>query len=118
MGRSPYLVCRTVKGLGPGIVKIGALPGPLASHAASCLRCQTDLARHRRLQRELGRLAQRIEVAPVSIAPRADRATSVKLALVGRSRHNARLAATIAGATAAAASTVVFVLWRRTRAAA
>jgi anti-sigma factor RsiW len=116
--RSADLMCRTVRGLGPAAGKPGVVRRPLAAHVSSCLRCQADLARYRRLRRELGRLAQRIEVSPVPIAPRVARAISPELALAGPPRHNARLAATIAGATAAAASTVVFALWRRTRAAA
>jgi hypothetical protein len=116
--RSVDLMCSTVKGLGPAAAYVGALPGPLATHIASCLRCQADQARYRRLRRELSRLAQRSDVAPVSVVPSVEHAISVRLALAARPRHNARLAATIAGATAAAASTVVFAVWRRTRAAA
>lgn len=118
VGRSVDLMCSTAKGLGPVAARVSALPGPLATHIASCLRCQADQARYRRLHRELGRLAQRRDVAPVSVMPSVERAISVRLALAARPRHNVRLAATIAGAAAAAVSTVVFTVWLRTRAAA
>ena len=114
--RPSDLMCRTVRGV--GATAGGALPGPLATHVSECLRCQAELARYRRLRRELGRLAQRREVAPISIAARVDHTISPQLAVVGRPSQNARRAATIVGATAAAASTAAFALWRRTRAAA
>jgi len=115
--RSSDLMCRTVKGLGPAAGKSVVIRGPLATHASSCLRCQADLARYRRLRRELGRLAQYIEQSPVLMAPRVESAIGAQPALVTRRRHAARLVAAIAAATAAAAGTAAFSLWRRTRAA-
>ena len=118
VGGSVDFRCRTVTGFGSAAARAGVLPRPLAGHVASCLRCQTDIARYRRLRRELGRLAWRIDVAPRSIVPRVDQAIAPRLALAEPPRHNARLAATIAGATAAAVGGVVIAVWLRTRAAA
>jgi anti-sigma factor RsiW len=117
VSRSSDLMCRTVKGLGPAAGRAAAIRGPLATHASSCLRCQADLARYRRLRRELSGLAQRIESSPVPMAPRVERAIWAQPALITRPRRAARLAVAIAAATAAAAGTAVFSLWRRTRAA-
>ena len=50
-GGSADLMCRTVKGFGPVAMRAGSMPRPLAMHAASCLHCQRDLARYRRLRR-------------------------------------------------------------------
>ena len=117
-GGSADLMCRTVKGFGPVAMRAGSMPRPLAMHAASCLRCQRDLARYRRLRRELGRLAQPIDAAPMTIMPRVEQAIQPELALAPPPRHNARLAATIAGATAATAGGVYMrcgverALWR------
>lgn len=114
--RSSELTCRMVKAFGPAAGKAAAMRGPLATHAATCLRCQADLARYRRLRRELGRLTQRIDPAPVPIAARVERAIWAQPPPATRPRRSARLAATIAATSAAAAGTAVFSLWRRTRA--
>ncbi|MCP3976605.1 MAG: hypothetical protein GY720_19135 [bacterium] len=118
MNRSSSLKCKAVKSLGPNLAEASILPGPLAHHAATCLRCQAEVARFRRLRRELSSLADHIEPAPSTLVERVEQAIWADAAPIGAQHHGAKVVATIAGATAAAASVVAVALWRRARAAA
>ncbi len=115
--RSVNLLCRTARRLGPEIANPSRLPAVVASHVRSCLRCQADAVRYRRLRRELGSLADRIEAAPPFLLTGVEQAISAQLASSAGSRQHAHLAATIAGTAAAAASAVAVAMWRRARAA-
>ena len=87
-----------------------------AQHAGSCLRCQAEIARYRRLRRELGSLAATTETAPSSILPAVEEAIWTEAPDHASFRH-VRFVATIAGATAAA-GVVAVAMWRRTHTAA
>lgn len=118
MNPSFPVMCRAIRALGPDIGGIGRMPAPLAHHASSCLRCQAEVIRYRRLRRELVALADRVNSAPPTLL------TNVAHAVQGESAHQVppprrtRVVAQIAGATAAAASLAAVAMWRRTRAAA
>jgi len=116
MSRAANLRCKAVKGLGPDLVEVNRLPAALAQHAASCLRCQAEVARYRRLRRELGSLATTTEPAPSSILPGVEQAIWTE-SENDTSHRNARFVATLAGATAAA-GVVAMAMWRRTHTAA
>ena len=118
MNRSAGLLCRAVTGFGPDLVETSRMPPPLAQHAAACLRCQAEVVRGRRLRRELGALAGRIDPAPTTLLANVERAVLADESPVAHQRQTGRVVATVAGATAAAAGVVVVAIWRRTRAAA
>jgi len=118
MNRPNNLKCRAVKSLGPNLVEASLVPIALSHHASTCLRCQAEVARFRRLQRGLSGLVDQIEPAPSSLVDRVEHAIWADTTATGAQHHAARVAATIAGATAAAASVVAVALWRRARAAA
>jgi hypothetical protein len=113
MLRSTNLKCRAVKGLGPDLVVASRLPAPLAHHASSCLRCQAEVARYRRLRRELGALSE-LERAPHTLLGRVEQNVWAEAAEAAGNGRSARVAATVAGATAAA-SVMAVAMWRRAR---
>ncbi len=87
-------------------------------HASSCLRCQAEAARRRRLIRELRALRDIVETAPEGLVPtvefgieRAPERTGPVQAAVLRLATAGAVAATAAGAA-------VLVVWRRTHSAA
>lgn len=98
----------------------GAPPeGKLGAHVASCLSCQAELARYKRLQRQLGSLAEVVDPAPLvlvttvedEISTRSDADTPPK-----RGPQVSRVAA--GGAVAAAAAGAAAVIkWRQSKAA-
>ena len=116
MLRASQLKCRAVKGLGPDVADSSRLPGPLAHHAASCLRCQAEVARYRRLRRELGALSE-TERAPQALVARVEQTIWADEDSEAVKRRSGRVMATVAGATAAAGMVVV-AMWRRARTAA
>ena len=116
MNRSVNLKCRATRRLVPETLDPDRLPAGLAQHAASCLRCQAEMARYRRLRRELGALAAQTQPAPATIAPRVEEAIWGGDTEGRAGRHANRVVATLAGA--AAASVVAVAMWRRTRVAA
>ena len=114
MNRAELLKCKTVRSLGPDMAESDRLPIALADHSATCLRCQAEVARHRRLKRELGALASESQAAPASVLPAVEEA--ILLTPQGElANATTKVVATVAGATAAAASVVAVVLWRRGR---
>ena len=116
MSRAANLKCMAVKSLGPDLTDVDGLPAALAQHAGSCLRCQAEVARYRRLRRELGSLAATTESAPSSILPAVEEAIWNEATGSANHRHT-RFVATIAGATAAA-GVVAVAMWRRAHPAA
>ncbi len=118
MNRSSNLKCKAIKSLGRNLAEASILPSSLADHASTCLRCQAEVARFRRLQRELGALAEQTEPAPRTLFDRVDHAIRTEAVPTGSQHQGSKVAATIAGATAAAASVVAVALWRRARTAA
>ena len=116
MSRTASLKCKAVKGLGPDLATTDRLPAALAQHAASCLRCQAEMARYRRLRRELGSLAASTEPASPTILAGVEQAIASEARQHETTRH-ARFVATLAGATAAA-GVVAVAMWRRTHTAA
>lgn len=114
MNRSESLKCKTVRSLGPDVAESDRLPIALAHHSATCLRCQAEVARHRKLKRELGALASDRKVAPARVLPTVEGAILVT-PQAAPAKATTKVAATVAGATAAAASVVAVALWRRSR---
>lgn len=115
MSPIPSIKCRIVSRIGPGVADGKPLPPRFVAHAGSCLRCQVELARYRKLRRELAALAQAVVAAPASFAPSVDSAI-VRTSNLEESPASSRAVAAIASATAAAASVAVVALWRRNRA--
>lgn len=114
MKRAEALKCRTVRSLNADAVESGRLPATLWDHVSTCLRCQAQVVRSRKLRRELAALASEVDPAPASVL------LVVEGAICMEPRHDvakrsAKLVATVAGATAAAASLAV-AWWRRSRA--
>lgn len=118
MNRSSNLKCKAVKSLGPNLAEASILPAALAHHASTCLRCQAEVARFRRLRRELSSLADHVEPGPRNLVERVEQAVWADAVPAGAQHQAAKVVATIAGATAAAASVVAVALWRRARTAA
>lgn len=106
--------CRVIRRLGLGAGNGDVLPGPLAGHAAACLRCQAELARYRRLKRELAGLATETMQAPQRVMAEVD-ALIESRPLPHPQGSSAKTAATLAGAAAAAAGVIAVAMWRRSR---
>jgi hypothetical protein len=112
-------LCQVVDRALPGAMgDTAALPAALRAHVGSCLRCQTELVRYRKISRHLASLAPEVVPAPPGLrgavidrigpAGAEENAAATK---VGR-------AAAAAGALVAAAGTVAVVRWIRTHSAA
>jgi len=117
MNRAESLKCKAIRGLGPDIADSDRLPVSLADHGASCLRCQAEVARYRKLRRELGHLAEDAIAAPERVAAAVELAVAA-MPQTEPAKPTAKVVATAAGAAAAAASVVAVALWRRSRAVA
>ena len=95
-----------------------SLSGPLASHAAACLRCQAEVVRTQRLHKALAEMGGSSVSAPVGFAEEVlDALDRSPLRRGSRAQRTARVAAA-AGALAAAAGTIAVIGWMRTRSAA
>ena len=92
---------------------------PLEEHVNSCLQCQAESARDRRLQRSLVSLPADAEVAPINLAKTVEARIDGYLPAPPSPglRRVGRVAAGV-GAAVAAAGAVVVVRWLRTRATA
>ncbi len=110
--------CRAVRLQLPAMNDPSHFEGPLAGHVSTCLRCQAEVSRYRKLSRSLGILADEVVVAPATLTA----AVEERIAEGGASRAEvlgrASRVAAAAGAVVAAAGTVVMVRWIRTRSAA
>ena len=112
------LTCRAVRLQLPAVDDSDQLTGRMAAHLSSCLACQAEAARYRRLHRSLGGLAERVEPAPAHLVSAVEsRLAEVAVSPATVPAKTARVAAA-AGAVVAAAGTVVMVRWMRARSAA
>lgn len=112
------LTCRAVRLQLPSMDDPGSLDGTLGAHAATCLRCQAEISRYRRLGHSLGLLADEVYVAPVGLVAAVESEIGgAEEAWVAPTGRVTRVAAA-AGAVVAAAGTVAMVRWMRTRSAA
>ena len=99
------------------------LPLGLESHAASCLRCQAEKARDRRLRRALSELALQTVSAPIGLVASVERAIAARrdaAIATSPSRRDVptrRFASpgTIAGMAAFAAGGAAVAAWRLTK---
>ena len=112
------MTCKAVRVQLPSLDDPELPTGPLAAHVGSCLRCQAEVARYRRLHRSLGRLAEHVEVAPDGLVADVESRLSDGDAVVDVSSPSVPRVAAAAGAVVAAAGTVAMVRWMRTRSAA
>ena len=117
MSRSQSFKCKAVRSLGPDMADSARLPVALVDHSGSCLRCQAEAARYRRLRRELGALGEDSSSAPERLSVGVDLAVA-RIPQTESTKTIAKVVATVAGATAAAASVVAVAVWRRSRAVA
>ena len=111
-------MCLIVQSVAPSTDSPG-LPGRLSSHVATCLSCQAEMARYRKLRRQLAALAAVTEPAPRPLAAAVADAVTTDTAKRGKPAHGqgrARLAAA-AGAVAAATAGVVVAVRRQSKAA-
>ena len=115
MSARASIKCRIIARMGPGVAGGKSLPPKLAAHAGSCLNCQVELGRYRKLHRELVALAQVAARAPAGLGPAVD-ASIIRPAAWSNVPSTSRPVAAIASATAAAASVVAVAVWRRSRA--
>jgi hypothetical protein len=109
------VACNAVRLAIAGIEIDEALPAPLDTHLASCLRCQVELLRHLKLERELAALREVVEIAPSSVIDSV--AAGIVLGVDPEDEASMNLARVVAatGAIVAAAGTVAVVRWMRTR---
>ncbi|NND03624.1 MAG: hypothetical protein HKN91_12635 [Acidimicrobiia bacterium] len=117
MSKAEIIKCKTVRSLGPDVADLPRLPVTLAEHSSSCLRCQAQAARYRKLRRELGALSRHSSSAPVRLLAPVDAAIA-RTSQAEAPKATSKVVATVAGATAVAASVVAVALRRRSRAAA
>ncbi len=113
------LRCVAVRLSLPTMDRVAWQEGRLGRHATSCLRCQAETARYRKLHRSLEALGQITEAAPASLLAGVEHAIGGPP--VESSPVRGRLAgiAAAAGAVAAAAAgTAAVVAWRRVHGAA
>jgi hypothetical protein len=90
----------------------------LEAHASSCLTCQAEAARYRRLRRSLAALGQRREPAPPGFVDRVLAALDGDLGAAPPERRRGRVASTAGALAATAAGVAALAWWRRTRPAA
>ncbi|MDJ0925845.1 MAG: hypothetical protein QNJ77_14930 [Acidimicrobiia bacterium] len=111
-------ICVIVRSIAPSADPAG-LPGPLGNHAATCLRCQAELARYSKLRRQLAVMADVTEPAPDPLAASVADAIATDPPEAGDSESRPRpTRAAAAGAVAAAAAGAVAVaVWRQSKAA-
>ena len=99
----------------PVVADEGSLPRALTRHVATCLSCQAETARYRKLNRALGALASEVEPAPAGMVGAVlrvlERETPAKPANV----RPDRIAAAAGAVAATAAGLVAVALWRRVR---
>ena len=109
--------CSLVRSLAPS--PEGAPPGGrLGSHVSQCLSCQAELARYNRLRRQLGLLADVVELVPPLLVAAVESeigAATEGSTSPGRSPHVGRAAAA-GGAFAAAAGAAAVLVWRHSKA--
>ncbi|MGD2052388.1 MAG: hypothetical protein PVI35_07930 [Acidimicrobiia bacterium] len=114
--------CAAVRLSLPAMDRVVWQESRLGRHATSCLRCQAETARYRKLHRSLEELGHVTEPAPPTILPRVHHAIGGPQLEERRSRGPlagsvAGVAATAGAVVAAAAGTAAVVAWRRTHGA-
>lgn len=98
----------------------GAPPGgTLGTHVARCLSCQAELARYRRLRRQLGSLAEVVEPVPLLPAATIEHEMSTGSAGDTPSKRSPQVGRAAAGGAvaAAAAGAAAVIMWRHSKAA-
>ena len=113
-------VCQVVdRALPAATGDIAGLPAALRTHVESCLRCQVEVARYRKLARHLAALSDALEAAPRALVPAVMGKIGASHAAMGDDAGSrVGRAAAAAGALVAAAGTVAVVRWLRTHSAA
>jgi anti-sigma factor RsiW len=109
--------CAMVRSLTPA-GNISALSSRLDSHLGECLACQAEVARYRKLRRQLASLGEVVVPAPASLVAAVERALATNAdgaAEVEDESHPAHVAAA-AGAVVAAAGAVAVAVWRHSKA--
>ena len=108
-------LCWTTRLRMAGLDDVDDLSGRRAEHAVTCLRCQAEAAKYRRLRRSLAALAGVVEPAPLGLSG------SVNEALKGGSGAEStigRLTGVAAAGAAAVVAAGTVVVLRRLRGAA
>lgn len=109
------VACNAVRLAVVGLEAGDTLPAPLDAHLSSCLRCQVEMVRYTRLERELAALRDVVDTAPPSVLDAV--AAGIVLGIDPEDEASLNLARVVAatGALVAAAGTVAVVRWMRTR---
>lgn len=110
--------CAVVRSLAPA-GDISALSSRLDRHLGECLSCQAEVARYRKLRRQLASLGEVVAPAPASLVAAVERAlatgTDGGAGDAGES-HPAHVAAAAGAVVAAAAGAVAVAVWRHSKA--
>ena len=117
MRRERPLACALAAGVAPWMAGGGAVPAVVTDHVGTCLRCQAELVRHRRAQRQLRSLRNEALTPP----PGAVTATLEALDALADLDHSRAwgapsVVATAATAAGAAAGVAGVWVWRRRQA--
>jgi len=112
------VACNAVRLAIVGLETGESLPSRLDSHVSACLRCQVEVVRHTKLERELAALGGVVESAPDDLLEAV--AASIALGIDPADHASLNLVRVVAatGALVAAAGTVAVVRWIRTHSAA
>lgn len=92
-----------------------SLPTPLEGHLATCLRCQAERARQRRLERELAGLRHRVIPAPVTVGASRVVVVDDDLREPAQRRLGHGAIGALAGVAAVAAGGAAYAAWRMVR---
>lgn len=113
-------ICQVVdRALPAASGEIAGLPVALRTHIESCLRCQAEVTRYRKLARHLAALSDVVVPAPLALAAAVMEQIGAPDAATGDDPGSrVGRAAAAAGALVAAAGTVAVVRWLRTHSAA
>ena len=107
--------CHLVAGWLPQMGADATPGGMLGPHVTECLECQVEVARYRKLGRELVGLASVVVAAPPGLAEAVEIAINRDPIPTNAPRRPNRAAATAGALAAAVAGVAVITLWRRVR---
>ena len=111
MRRERPFACALAAGVAPWMAGGGAVPAVVTDHVGACLRCQAEVARHRRAQRHLRSLRNE------ALTPPAGAVTATLEALADLEQSRAWGAPSVMATAAGAAAGVAGVwVWRRRQA--
>lgn len=112
MRRDREVTCDAAAAVLPSLADDGDVPGDIAAHVETCLRCHADLAHYRRLRRDLRLLRGDRLLPPTDALPAALAALRAQPA---DGRRPVVLGGVVATAAGAAAGVAGMLVWRSRR---